>query len=64
MNTSSDSTTTVYDFKSLIFAGNFSILPVSQLNCAPCHPHVIVEFSKFPSDKLAPECVHVSSHAK
>ena len=63
MNTSSDSITTVYDFKSLIFAGNFSILPVSQLNSAACHPHVTVEFSNFPSDKLEPECVHVSSHA-
>ena len=64
MNTSSDSITTVYDFKSLIFAGNFSILPVSQLNSAACQPHVTVECYNCPSDKFAHECVHVSSHAK
>jgi len=51
----SDSTTTLYDAKSLILAGNLTNFPVLQSNCAPCQPHVIVDPSNLPSDKLEPE---------
>ncbi len=54
---------TIYDFKSLIFAGNFSNFPVLQSNCAPCQPQMTVEPSRLPSDRLAPMWVQVSSSA-
>jgi len=60
----SDSTTTLYDVKSLNFAGNFSNFPVLQSNSALCHPHVIVHPFNVPSDRLEPECVHESSIAQ
>ena len=63
MKMSSTSLVTVYDFKSFIFAGNSASFPFVQSNFAPCHPQVIVDPSIVPSDKLAPECVHVSSLA-
>ena len=64
MKMSSASLVTVYDFKSFIFAGKAASFPLVQSNFAPCHPQVIVEPSSVPSAKLAPACVHVSSHAK
>ena len=60
----SDSTVTLYDVKSLIFAGNLTNFPVLQSNSAECHPQVIVHPSNFPSDRLEPECVHESSVAQ
>ena len=60
----SDSVVTLYDVRSLIFAGNLSNFPVLQSNSAACHPQVIVHPSNFPSDKLEPECVHESSVAQ
>jgi len=60
----SESTTTLYDVKSLIFAGNFTNFPVLQSNSAACHPHVIIHPFNFPSDRLEPECVHESSVAQ
>ncbi len=60
----SDSTVTLYDVKSLIFAGNLTNFPVLQSNFAACHPQVIVHPSNFPSDRLEPEWVHESSVAQ
>ena len=51
---SSDSITSLYDFKSLICAGNFFNFPFLLSNCAPCQSQVIVESSSLPSERLAP----------
>ena len=55
---------TLYDVRSLIFAGNLINFPVLQSNSAACQPQVIVHPSNFPSDRLEPECVHESSVAQ